>query len=414
MKMKYIRLLLVLLSGTQAFTAMAQENVSISGFVRNYTGVLTTGGNDFSILQNTFNLVLEKKSDKVAFRVNPYLYHYFDNDLELGLREAYLDLNFSNFNLRAGKQQIIWGKAEGVFITDIVSPKDLSEFLLRDFDEIRMGVTSLKAGYYFGNNTLEAVWAPVFTPTRMPEEGSIWSPTLPFPITPTFDYSSSEVKKSLENSELFIRFSSMGSKADFELVGGYFWNDDPAMHITRIMDPETMQLAGLTVMPEHHRLTMAGMSISMPLGPLVIRGEGGYYSGKFFQTEAPTAQDATIEKDYLHYMAGLDYTLAGIRLSTQFIQEYIPQYEAGIRNEEFETTMTFLAKKDFLRERLWLEIFAYVGINNKDALIRPKISYSFADGLDIQAGANIFTGTDGRFGQYNDNDMIYVKLRYSF
>lgn len=412
--MKYIRLLLVLLFGTQVFTAMAQENVSISGFVRNYTGILTNGEKDFSILQNTFNLVLEQKKEKVAFKVNPYLYHYFDNDLELGLREAYLDLNFNNFSLRAGKQQIIWGKAEGVFITDIVSPKDLSEFLLRDFDEIRMGVTSLKAGFYFGNNALEAVWAPVFTPTRMPEEGSIWSPKLPFPVAPTFDYSSAEVKNSLENSEVFLRFSSMGSKADFEIVGGYFWNDDPALHITRIIDPESMQLTGLTARPEYHRLKMAGMSISMPLGPIVIRGEGGYFSGRYFQTEALTAQDATIEKDYLHYMAGVDYTLAGIRLSAQFIQEYIPRYEAGIRNEEFETTMTFLAKKDFLRERLWLELFVYAGLNNKDALIRPKISYSFADGFDIQAGANIFTGTEGRFGQYNDNDMIYMRLKYSF
>jgi hypothetical protein len=414
MIMKQIKLLIVLACSTLVIPAIAQDNVSISGYVRNYTGVLTNGDNDFSILQNTFNLVLEQKNDKIAFKVNPYLYHYFDNDLELGLREAYLDLNFSNFNLRAGKQQIIWGKAEGVFITDIVSPKDLSEFLLRDFDEIRMGVTSLKAGYYFGNNTLEAVWAPVFTPTRMPEESSIWSPVLPFPVTPGYDYSTSEVRKSLENSELFIRFSSMGSRADFEIVGGYFWNDDPAMHITRIMDPVSMQLAGLTVRPEHHRLMMAGMSFSMPLGPIVLRGEGGFYSGKFFQTEATTVPDATVEKDYLHYMAGVDYTLAGIRLSAQFIQEYIPDYEAGIRNDEFETTMTFLAKKDFLRERLWLELFAYAGLNNKDALIRPKISYSLADGFDIQAGANIFTGTEGRFGQYDDNDMIYIKLKYSF
>lgn len=412
--MKHIKLFLLLAFSTWTFQAIAQENISISGFVRNYTGVLTNGEKDFSILQNTLNIVLEQKKEKIAFRVNPYLYHYFDNDLELGLREAYVDLNFSNFNLRAGRQQIIWGKAEGVFITDIVSPKDLSEFLLRDFDEIRMGVTSLKAGYYFGNSALEAVWVPVFTPTRTPEEGSIWYPVLPFTITPTFDYSSSEVDKSLENSEVFIRFSSMGSKADFEIVGGYFWNDDPALHITKIIDPESMQLSGLTARPEHHRLSMAGMSISMPLGPLVLRGEGGYYSGRFFQTEAPSAQDATIEKDYLHYMAGLDYTLAGIRLSTQFIQEYIPNYETGLLNEEFETTMTFLAKKDFLRERLWLELFSYVGINNKDALIRPKISYSLADGFDIQAGANIFTGTEGRFGQYNNNDMIYMKLKYSF
>ena len=120
--MKHTRLLLILVFSTLAFPAMAQENVSISGYVRNYTGVLTNGDNDFSILQNTLNLVLEQKNEKIAFKVNPYLYHYFDNDLELGLREAYLDLNFNNFNLRAGKQQIIWGKAEGVFITDPAGP----------------------------------------------------------------------------------------------------------------------------------------------------------------------------------------------------------------------------------------------------------------------------------------------------
>ncbi len=412
--MKFIRPLLILIFSTLAFTAGAQENISISGFVRNYTGLLTNEEKDWAILQNTINIVLEQKNEKVAFKVNPYLYHYFDNDFEFGLREAYIDLNFNNFNLRAGKQQIIWGKAEGVFITDIVSPKDLSEFLLRDFEEIRMGVTSLKAGYYYGNSTLEVVWVPVFTPTRMPEESSIWAPELPFPVTPTYDYSTSEVRKSLDNSELFIRFSSMGSKADFEIVGGYFWRDDPALHLTRIIDPVSMQLTGLTARPEYHRMMMTGMSFSMPFGPVIIRGEGSYNSGRYFQTEAQTAPDATIEKDYLYYMAGVDYTLAGIRLSMQYIQEYITNYETGILNDQFETTMTFLARKDFLRERLWLEFFAYAGITHRDALIRPRISYSLADGFDIQAGANIFTGTEGHFGQYNENDMIYMKLKYSF
>ena len=353
--------------------AQEDEGIDISGFARNYTGVLTGGDNSFSIIQNTFSLNLEQKKEKIGFKVNPYLYHYFDRDLELGLREAYLDLRFDNMDLRVGKQQIIYGKAEGVFITDVVSPKDLREFLLPDFNEIRMGVTSAKLNYYFGNSTIEAVWAPIFTPTQMPDDGSIWSPTMPFPITPTFDYSTAEIEPKLENSEYFLRFSSMSSKADFEIVGGYFWADDPAMHITKQIDPATMQLIGLTVRPEYHRLMMGGASIGIPLGPLVIRSEGGYYAGKYFQTETPTIPDATIEKDYLHYMVGVDYTIAGVRLSAQFIQENILDYEEGIRNDEFENTITFLARKDFLRERLWLELFTYVGLNNKDALIRPKI-----------------------------------------
>ncbi len=101
-------------------------------------------------------------------------------------------------------------------------------------------------------------------------------------------------------------------------------------------------------------------------------------------------------------------------LSGQFIQENILDYEQGIRNDEVESTITFLAKKDFLREKLWLELFTYIGVNNEDALIRPKISYAFADGFDVQFGANIFVGNEGRFGQYYANDMIYTKIKYSF
>ncbi|MCK9168074.1 MAG: hypothetical protein PHU97_01595 [Bacteroidales bacterium] len=414
--MKHIIIIstLILLFWQLPLKAQEERGIEINGFARNYTGVLTGSENEFSIIQNTFNLSFEKKKPSVGFKVNPYLYHYFDRELELGLREAYLDLRFDNLDLRIGKQQIIYGKADGVFITDVVSPKDLREFLLPDFEEIRMGVTAVKANYYFGNNTIEAVWVPLFTPTQMPGDASIWKPEMPYPVMPSFDYSTSEIIPRLENSELFLRFSSMASKADFELVGGYFWADDPALHLTKQIDPVTMQLTGLTVRPDYHRLMMGGGSIGIPIGPIVLRSEGGYYSGKHFQTAALTVPDATIEKDYLHYMIGVDYTLAGIKLSTQFIQENILSYEEGILNDQLENTMTFLAKKDFLRERLWIELFAYTGLKHWDALIRPKISWLFADGFDIQVGANIFTGDEGRFGQYHENTMVYSKIKYSF
>ena len=237
---------------------------------------------------------------------------------------------------------------------------------------------------------------------------------MPFPADPVFDYSTSSIDPKLGNSELFMRFSSISSRIDFEVVGGSFWADDPAMHVTRHIDPITMQLTSLTVRPEYHRLSMGGASFSLPAGPLVIRSEGGYYSGRGFQTGDPLVPDGVLERDYLHYMVGIDYTLAGVRLSAQFIQEYILNYEEGLLNDEFENTMTFLARKDFFRERLWVDLFVYAGLNNNDALIRPKITYSFADGFDIQAGANIFTGTEGRFGQYNKNSMLYAKFKYSF
>ena len=53
-------------------------------------------------------------------------------------------------------------------------------------------------------------------------------------------------------------------------------------------------------------------------------------------------------------------------------------------------------------------------VNHGDALVRPKVTYAFADGFEVLGGANIFLGDTGRFGQYSDNDMIYVKIKYSF
>ncbi|MEA1873199.1 MAG: DUF1302 family protein [Bacteroidota bacterium] len=410
-----VRKIALLLTLTLMFCQLqAQENVSINGYVRNYTGVLTEEPNNFSIVQNTFDLNLEKRANKVAFKVNPYLYHYTDRNLEVGLREAYMDMYFNNFDIRLGKQQIIWGKAQGVFITDVVSPKDLREFLLPDFDEIRTGVTAVKFNFYKGSHSFEAVWTPVFTPTQMPADGSIWAPTMNFPVNPEWDYSNSEVSPSLENSEVFGRYSVMASAFDFELVGGYFYYDDPALHLNKEINPITMQLTGLTVSPEYHRVGMGGGSFSVPIGDMIIRGEGAYYSGRYFQTEDPAISDAAIEKDNLHYMAGLDYTIGGVRLSAQFIQEYIIDYEDGIYNDEMENTMTFLAKKDFFREKLWIELFSYIGLNNEDALIRPKVTYDFADGFEIQTGANIFIGNEGKFGQYDANDMLYWKIKYSF
>jgi len=394
--------------------ASYSESIYLSGYARNYIGMLFNTRNEFSIVQNTFDLKFEHSRNQVAFRVNPYLYQYADRDLEIGLREAYLDIFFNRMDFRLGKQQIIWGKADGVFITDIISPKNLSEFLLPDFDEIRMGITALKADYYLGDHTFEAVWIPAFTATVAPDAGSIWYKALSFPIASNFDYSQKEITPSLENSELFAKFSAMTSLIDFELMAGYVWNDDPTMHVQKTVDPATQQLSGITLLPQHHRLSIGGGSFSMTVGAFVLRGEGAYYSGKYFQTNNPTAIDGITDKNYLHYLVGLDFNIGDTRISSQFIQQAILDYDDKITNDEFENTATVLVSRTFLRETLKMELFSYIGLTNEDALIRPKLTYDFTDGFQFLLGANIFTGNEGRFGQYDNNDMLYFKVKYSF
>lgn len=396
------------------YSTDAQQSLDISGYARNYTGVLTADPNNLAQLENTLNLVFQAKNENSGFKVKPYLYQYFEGGIKFGLREAYIDLFLKNLDIRVGKQQIIWGKADGVFITDIVSPKDLSEFLLPEFEEIRQGVTSLKLNFYKGDNQFEIVFVPGFSPTKLPDYSSIWYPAITFPITPVYDNSTSVKEMNLANTELFGRYSFISSHIDFEVVAGHFYYDDPTMHLQKTIDPATMQLTNLVVRPDYHKVNMLGGSFNIPIKEIVFRGEAAYYNGRFFQSSNPIHTDATIEKNNLHYLVGIDYTFKGIKLSSQFIQEYILDYETGMVNEEFENTMTVLAKKDFFREKLWVEVFSYIGLNDQDALVRPKITYSFSDGIELQLGANLFYGDSGKFGQYDKNDMIFTKIKYSF
>jgi len=393
---------------------LAAEGVQITGYVRNYTGVLLHGDYDFSIVQNTLNLNFELKSDKVAFKVNPYVYQYFDRDNVFDMREAYLDLYFNSMDIRIGKQQIIWGKADGVFITDIISPKDLTEFLLRDFDEIRMGVTAAKVDYYIGNSTLEVVWVPVFSPNKMAEEGSIWHPVMELPPNTIFDFSKKDVAFNLKNSEIFAKFSTLTGPVDFEIMAGYTWDADPTLFTEKKIDPVSHQLLSMIIIPQYDRLTVFGGSFSTTIKGFVLRGEAAYYVGKYFQTTDPTVPFGVTEKNYLHYLIGLDYTLWGAKVSAQFIQKIIFDYAPMLTMPEHHNMMTVLVSKQYLNDTLTVEFFSYIGITDGDALIRPKITYSFADGFDIQVGANIFTGSKGMFGRFHDNDMVYTKLRYSF
>ena len=421
MKQKKIAGLFVFLFAFIFLTAGVQaQGLKLTGYARNYTGVLLNGNQDFAIIQNTFNLNVEKNAGQVAFKVNPYMYQYPNQDSEhpeIGLREAYLDIYFNSMDLRIGKQQIIWGKADGVFITDIVSPKDLTEFLLRDFDEIRMGVTGVKTNYYLGNNTLEVVWLPAFIPTKFPQQQSIWFRMPPFPVPPShvlIDRSREKVNPALDNSELFAKFSALTGLIDFEIMGAYAWDDDPTLHVYKIINPSTHHLDSLKIYPEHHRLTIGGGSFSTTLGPVVLRGEGAYYTGKYFNSRNPKLTDGTVKKNYLHYLLGLDYTIFDVHTSAQFIQQVILDYNDFIKNDHYQNMATFLATKTYLNETLDLSFFMYYDFNNRASLIRPKITYSLADGFDILLGANIFTGTQGMFGQYHNNDMIYSKIKYSF
>lgn len=396
----------------------AQAQPNISGMVRNYTALELQEDPEFTMLQNTFHLTFEQQNGKGAFITDLYAYQYgTDVTPEIRIKQLFADAYFNKTDFRLGRQQIIWGKADGVFITDVVSPKDLREFLLPDFMEIREGIDALKTNLYTGNHSFSLVLSPAFRPSTHPEEGSIWKPEIELPTNQVrLDTSQQAVPHTLANSEAFARWSAMLSAMDFELVGAWMWDDDPALHLSKYGQPTTdgFVLDSVVISPEHHRLAMGGGSFSTTLKGVILKGEVAYYFGKMFRTSDPQVSDGIVEGDYIHYMTGVSYSLAGVDLHAQFIQKILLDHNELYLDEMYQNMVTALIHKSLLRETLHLDLFSYMGLNIPDALIRPTVSYDISDGLLATLGANIFVGDSGYFGQFDENDMMYVKLSYSF
>lgn len=61
------------------------------------------------------------------------------------LREMYLDKSFGDLRLRLGKQQVVWGKADGIKLLDIINPTDFREFVQNTQEESRIPVLMANA-----------------------------------------------------------------------------------------------------------------------------------------------------------------------------------------------------------------------------------------------------------------------------
>ena len=94
--------------------------------------------------------------------------------------ETYLDIDADAWEFRLGRQHIIWGEMVGLFFADVISPIDLRESILPDFDLIRIPQWAARAEYFNGDFHGEMVLIPLTTIDNM---GVFGAEYYPYPIS---------------------------------------------------------------------------------------------------------------------------------------------------------------------------------------------------------------------------------------
>ena len=402
-----------------------QAQMEFSGFYQNWMAVRAAEENDIMLIRNRVRL----DGNLYGETVGGYFSIDIRNDgtsgeydFETSFREAYVDLFFSNVEFRLGKQQVVWGKADGVFINDIVCPLDMSMFLLQDFDNIRMGLPMAKANLYLGNWMLEGLWIPKFEPWQFAEAGSDWEFTLSVPPDTVWDLIPNVIhlndeelpENSLENSEFGLKLSTFLLGADISLLYLDGYADHPSIQVvdTTITGSPIPTQIDTYLSPTYYRSPMYGLNFSRPVFTTVIRGELGYFGDRRFSN----VNMQTVTSDYFSGMMGLDFTgPLGSSISFQAIHRQIMDYKSGMVDDETEQMATATISGSFLRETVIASVLGLADVNEDAGLGRLDISYAWSDALRISLGGFLLWGNeDTLFGQFDVNDNIYLKIKYSF
>ena len=411
--MKTIKFTILLIFLSMLATAQQKMDFNFNGFIDTYHALRSQSPYNFmssrSRLRTEFDV--NKGKSYLFASVNSVYNSVIAEETKIELREAFFKYSAKNWELKAGRQIVIWGVSDGLRITDIISPMDMTEFLARDYDDIRIPVTAFKYKYIKDFFSAELIFVPVPSFYILPYgEDNPW--TL-FPVGGYPDYNvnlDTVPPTTIENSEYGGRLSFFLSGIDISICVLHSWNKMPVFSKSFSVNMDTVFIRAI-----HNQMDMIGFDISFPVRQFVIRGEAAAYFGELQSLESELNGKRTIKKNALNYLIGIDwYPGHDWTFSIQYSQKFISNY-INILDEEMNTYLgTFSIKKNILRGTLSLTSFTYIDFTNKGFFSRNNVEYALSDEIHLMAGYDWFFGDGGMFGYYKNNSEYWIKAKYCF
>jgi hypothetical protein len=328
------------------------------------------------------------------------------------LRETYLDASAGDWDFRFGRQHVVWGEMVGLFFADVVSARDLREFILPDFDMLRTPQWAARAEYFKNDFHAELLWVPVATYDEIGKPGAEFFPYQPVPPGFVGQYRN-EVRpnKSLDNGNYGVRLSTL--QAGWDVSGFYYRSMDiqPTFYREIVLAPAPTMIFE----PRHDRISQAGGTLAKDFDSAVLKGEAVYTRGRKFGVLNPTDVDGVVVQNTLDWAGGLDFTLpADTRFNVQLFQRVFFDHSPDIVPEKRENGYSLYLNKKFggkwEAQATWIS-----SLNRTDWLFRPRVQWNFERNWRLLVGADVFKGPPlGLFGQYANRDRVYSEVRYSF
>ncbi len=405
----------------------AEAGSGIKGFVQFEAARTTASPDHWSKLRTRADLSSQGKlSDNVKWKLGARFDYdavysindFYTSDVQKDqranavLRENYLDYSAGNWDFRLGRQHVVWGEMVGFFFADVVSARDMREFLLPDFDQLRTPQWAARAEYFSNDYHAEFLWIPVATYDDIGKPGNEFYPNQPAPPGFNIRYQQElRPERNADNMNYGLRLSTL--KNGWDVSAFYYRSTDINQTFYReiIITPTPT----LVYQARHDRISQVGSTLAKDFGDVVLKGEAVYTRGRSFTTLNAMDSDGVTPQNTIDWAAGLDFTLpAETRLNVQIFQRQYFNYDSDIISDKRENGYSLLVNTKIFNN--WEAQATFISSTNRtDWLFRPRVTWSFERNWRLLVGADVFKGPPtSLFGQYDQKDRVYSEVRYSF
>ena len=320
------------------------------------------------------------------------------------LREAFVTFASGPIELRAGRQIIAWGRADGINPTDNLTAQDLT-LLAPDDSDRRLGSTAVRLTYSHRDISATGIWLPEFRSHRIPVPAGLGD----------IDGAESEWGA----KQFALRIEQTGRAIDWSVSAFQGRDLGPDLGI----DQTTLRLS-------HNDVRVIGADAAANVGRFGLRGDVAYTD-----TEDSDGTNPFVKNPFLAAVAGADRTYREhLNINVQYLYRFVahvrpPDPDAApfvnlvaieqaaltgqTRRHQHGASARISYK--WFHDTLEAEVAAAGFARPSGSVLRPKITYAVSDRMKVLVGGELYRGDRAsQFGMLRDNSGAFAEARWSF
>jgi hypothetical protein len=299
-----------------------------------------------------------------------------------------------------------------------VNPQEFHEFILPAFEDSRIPLWTLDVEIPIGAAQLQLLWIPDPTTHDVPPDDGVFAFTTsryrgpaPPPGVAVAIEERNRPDDALRDSDFGARLSGFWKGWDLSANALWHYDDIPIPFRTIELASGAPLVRGA---PDYRRTPVIGGSASNAFGNLTVRAEVAAQLDRYVPIDRLEDRDGVVRTSELGWVLGLDwYVLPETLFSAQLFQTALTDHPPGMLRDRVDTTVTLLARRQLLHEKLTLDTIWIQNLNDGDGLIRPRARYELHDDVQVWLGFDVFYGkSDGLYGQFDDADRVVLGFEW--